>query len=398
MRRFFFLLAAATSAVAISQCPLQNMTNLVVFGDSLTDEARILYFMSHQGEAPPVGTTFPPNNQTLTGGYNWGRLVARKTGVQYYNYAVGGATCSVDVATRYFEGFNWSVPTVLEYQVPAFQMDSTLDTLYPDREPDNTVYALWIGANDLGYNAFLTDSMTPGATLTKLTECIWDSFDGIYETGGRHFILFNMMPLKHAPLYAPTEFGGPANSQYWPDKSKYNTTQYNSKLYQYTTSVNTMLEQGGIFECVIKKRWPGASLTIFDVHSLLTDVLENADDYLTSPANTTGVYHSCPAVVESPEDCVDSKQPLSSFFWYDDLHPSEQVANIIADTFIDVPPKMMDQAMLTGLSQVTLQNINLPVKHSQIEIPSFSNGVADHPGPLAWLAQAQTHAAAINLL
>ncbi|KAM0426602.1 hypothetical protein ACHAPT_008296 [Fusarium lateritium] len=333
------LIASTAAAVAVAtkpQCGLGAMTNLVTFGDSLTDEARILYFMEHGGQAPPPGTRFPPSNQTLSGGYAWGRLVANLSGAEYYNYGVGGSTCSAKIATRSFPGYNWTVPTVLEYQVPAFRQDLAVDGMYSDREPDNTVYALWIGTNDLGWNAFLSDSMAPGATLPDLVDCMWDAFDGIYETGGRHFVVFNMLPLEHAPVYAPSELGGTEHSQYWPGKSEYNVTQYNSELHQYVTSVNTVLEQGGIVEHTIKKRWPGASLTVFDVNALLTDILEDPGAYLSYPANATGVYHSCPAVGAPPEDCVDASHPLSSFFWYDDLHPTKRVVRIIAETFIKV--------------------------------------------------------------
>ncbi|RSM11668.1 hypothetical protein CEP52_002831 [Fusarium oligoseptatum] len=144
-----------------------------------------------------------------------------------------------------------------------------------------------------------------------------------------------MLPLEHAPVYSPSELGGREHSQYWPVKAEYNVTQYNSKLRQYATSVNTMLEQGGLLEHTIKKRWPGASLTVFDVNALLKDILEDPGAYLSYPANVTGVYHSCPEGA-APEDCADSSNPLSSFFWYDDLHPTERVVRIIAETFIKV--------------------------------------------------------------
>lgn len=240
--------------------------------------------------------------------------MANLSGAEYYNYGVGGATCSSKIATKIFAGYNWTVPTVLEYQVPAFQQDLAVDGMFPDRQPDNTVYAMWIGTNDLGWDAFLSDSMAPGAALSDIVDCMWKSFDGVYKAGGRHFVVLNMLPLEHAPVYALPELGGPEHSQYWPGKSEYNVTQYNSKLHQYATSVNTMLEQGGLLEHTIKKRWPGASLTVFDVNALLKDVLEDPGASLSYPANVTGVYHFCPEDA-APEDCVDSSHPLSSFFW-----------------------------------------------------------------------------------
>ena len=103
---------------------------------------------------------------------------------------------------------NASFPSVTEYEVPAFLADvawkdpeTGTNTLFgepgdeedgaarPGRRADNSVYALWIGTNDLGADAFLTDSVfRPGATVARdYADCVWDVFDALYSTGGRHF-------------------------------------------------------------------------------------------------------------------------------------------------------------------------------------------------------------------
>ncbi len=140
-------------------------------------------------------------------------------------------------------------------------------------------------------------------------------FDHIYKAGGRRFVLLNEAPLQFAPLYAAASNGGVANNQYWQNKTLYNQTEYQYKMLEYTTSVNTMFEYGVPFHLVVKKRWPGAAFAIFDVHKLLTDIYNNPAAYLDAPANATGFYHHCAPANNS--DCTNAKQPASSFLWCD---------------------------------------------------------------------------------
>ncbi|KND93313.1 Thermolabile hemolysin [Tolypocladium ophioglossoides CBS 100239] len=305
------------------------MQNLVTFGDSYTDEGRLDYFNSH-GKAPPVGSMLPASNMTFSGGYAWGRLVANATGARYYDYAVGGAMCSNDIISRRLDAINGPFPSVLEYEIPTYKEDLSYASLYPDRRADNTVYVLWIGTNDLGIDGFLGDTQGEGKVLTTFVECVWRFFDQIYATGGRRLVLMNELPLQFAPMYATPGVGGNYNDRYLRDPSAYNTTEFRNKMLAYTTSVNTMFDYGAPFYLRVQSRWPGAIFSIFDVHSLVMDVRANPSEYLTAPANITGQYRVCFA------NCVVSPEPLSSFMWYDELHPSARMEEIIAKNFIDV--------------------------------------------------------------
>ena len=163
--------------------------------------------------------------------------------------------------------------------------------LFDNRNAENTLYALWIGTNDLGYGAFLSDAQAAGATLSTFVESIWTIFDRIYETGGRHLVLFNQAPLELSPLYAPVDRGGYGDSTFWTNKTSYNTTQYSYKMLQYTTSVNALFDYGVPFQLFVERRWPGATVAIYDVHRLLREIDAEPERYLTAPANVTGVYH-----------------------------------------------------------------------------------------------------------
>ncbi|KAI0172992.1 carbohydrate esterase family 16 protein [Hypoxylon sp. FL1284] len=293
-----------------------GIENLIVFGDSYSDEGRLEYFLSHNNTPPPPGLYIPEANVTKNGGRSWPQLAAKAIGATTFNYAVTGAVCS-DI-------FPGVLPSVDEYEVPAFLADvayinpaTGTNTLYTNRTADNTVYALWIGANDLGVNAFLTDSQPAGKTLDELFKCIWPVFDNIYSAGGRKFVLFTEGPLNYAPLYASLEHGGAGDVPRWPDKESYNTTEYEQKMLEYVTLVNTVLEYGLPLQQYAKKRWPGASLSIFNVHDLIADVYHSPARYLDPPANATGYYAECPDTTQvGVVGCEVSPLPLSSFMWY----------------------------------------------------------------------------------
>ncbi|KAI0451275.1 carbohydrate esterase family 16 protein [Xylaria acuta] len=316
-----------------------GVDNLIVFGDSYTDEGRFQYFVDTDGAAPPPGTVIPTSNVTAGGGYSWPHHVSQKLGATTYNYAVSGAFCSNEIIYRYIDEVDGPIPSVIDYEVPAFKADVEYactnhnTTFLRNRTPENTVYALWIGTNDLGVNGFLLDQHRPGNTISDYDNCIWSAFDGIYSTGGRRFALFTQAPLQVSPLYTAIEHGGAGDVNYWPNKTAYDTVQYEAKMLEYTTTVNTIYDYGVPSQLLIQKRWPDASFIIFDAHQVLLDIYNAPEEYLEAPANVTGFYHTCPES-NSTDGCVNSRESLCSFLWYDSLHPSARADEIIATEFV----------------------------------------------------------------
>ena len=322
MRPCLLITGAALTAAAATCKPKKLFDNLVTFGDSYTDNGRLGYYINNGGNPPPPGEYQTVSNVTASGGLAWGQFVEQYTGAKYYDYAISGATCSNEIISRLFSAINKPFPSVIDDEIPSFKADVGYKTLYADRTSDNTVYALWIGTNDLGFGAFLTDSQAPGTNLTTFVDCIWSVFDNIYETGGRRFVLLNEAPLQVAPMYAAESAGGAGNNQYWQNKTLYNQTEYQYKMMEYATTVNTLFDYGVPFHLLVKARWPDAQFSIFNVHDLLTDIYNDPAAYLDAPANSHGFYHHCVATNNS--DCTNAGEPASSFLWYDELHPSEK--------------------------------------------------------------------------
>lgn len=327
---FSMLLAGASLAASASASTVSTAAKptkkpfdfLVTFGDSYTDNGRLGYYMGNGGNPPPPGQLHGESDVTASGGLTWNQYASRQVGAKLVDYAVSGATCSNQVISRYFSAINKDFPAVLDDELPSFVADTAYASIFPNRTAANTVYALWIGTNDLGGDAFLTENQHPGKTLTDFSECIWTAFDTIYKAGGRRFVLLNLAPLHLAPLYATLENGGFSGaSQFWAGKSQYNVTERSEKIKEYSTTLNTVFEYGAAVNTRLKSRWPKATFDLFDVHSLMTDIHSNPAAYLDAPHNSTGYFHHCSA---SGGDCVDqtSLGPLSGFMWYDELHPS----------------------------------------------------------------------------
>lgn len=309
MVRLFLLLATCGLAAAKAHGP--GFENLVVFGDSYSDEQTLQYLYQNDAQWPPPGTVLGPVNKTAsTGGYTWPRIAVDSIDANLFNFAVSGGVCSEEIVYRWFEPIKGPFPGILEGPLPAFE--SNLGTeAYSNLTADNTVYGVWIGTNDLGNGAFLTDEQQPGYVISDFIDCLWAVFDGIYALGGRRFAILNIAPLEIAPQY-DASLG--INTTYFPDHTLYNMTLLEQKLLQYTTTVNTAVGYGVPFQLLVEKRWPGVTFSIFDVHKMLLDIHDSPDEYLEAPADVQSVYRRCNP--EDSSDCEESENSLASFMWY----------------------------------------------------------------------------------
>jgi phospholipase/lecithinase/hemolysin len=334
-----------------SQWNLKNFTSLVVFGDSYTDDSRLSYFIANNGSAPPVGWVDPVSYSAADGGRTWVEYVKQYTGANLYNYAVSGAVCSNDITPRWLSSINAPFPAIKQYEIPAYVADSQYvfpnGTKFMDDPSDETVYAIWIGTNDLGVEAFLQDEQVAGTNLTTYVSCVYDQLKRVYENGGRYFVILNVAPLNQAPMYQPD--AGPDG--YWPNKTG-NYSEISGRMMEQVVTVNALYDYRTPYEVRVAESFPGASFAVYNVHDLVShctftrismvradllqfaDIIANPSEYLngSAPLNTTGFIHHCNL---ARANCTSLPSP-DSFVWYDELHPSEQTERIVAQNFVDV--------------------------------------------------------------
>ncbi|KAF1976162.1 SGNH hydrolase [Bimuria novae-zelandiae CBS 107.79] len=314
----------------------QDFKTIVTFGDSYTDENRLGYFGGHNGSPPPVGWNAGVGYKTSTGGLVWPRYASIYSNSTLYNYAVSGAVCSNNITPRTWSTINAPFPDIAGYELPAFIADSKYTapngTAFFTGTPADTVYAVWIGTNDVGNDAFLTDSQVVGKTLSDYVDCVYDVIDGLYTNGGRYFVLMNLAPLNLFPQYAIPSQGGLKSTQFFKDKLSVaggNVTEISYRMLETVDTVNSIYEYRTPFETRVNNTWPDAQVANFDVHALITDMYYNPAEYLngTAPLNVTGYVIGAGNISLSDRD---------SFMWYDELHPSEQVDRVVAREFVSV--------------------------------------------------------------
>ncbi|RPD58829.1 GDSL lipase/acylhydrolase [Lentinus tigrinus ALCF2SS1-7] len=293
--------SVALSALAVGPLPGQ-IKNLVTFGDSYTDV-----------------------DAHADGGIMWPVFAAEDGNFNLFPFAKAGATCSNNLTARPF-------PSVFESQLPLYFTEKGNGSLRLN--PEDTMYTLWIGTNDVGVGALLTGSQAPGVTVVDTVACAVNWIKVLYASGARNFIFQNMIPLETTPLYAADSWP----NRYW--TAQRNTTEWSVFMKELTTSGNEIAK---LMLQALAPTLHGAHLGLFDSHSLFADMFARPQLYLngTAPLNVTGAVHACIFQLnESTSDpgvCTDATgTDQDSFLWFDELHPSVQAERVVAKAISDV--------------------------------------------------------------
>ncbi|TBU45278.1 hypothetical protein BD309DRAFT_1079441 [Dichomitus squalens] len=233
--------AAALAPLPLAAGPAPGqIKNLVTFGDSYTD------IDGHED-----------------GGTVWPVFAAQDGNFALFPFAKVGATYSNNLTFRPF-------PSLFESQLPTYFSEKSNGSLAVLR-PENTIYTLWIGTNDVGANALLTGSQAPGVTLVDTATCAVNWVKTLYDSGARNFIFQNMIPLETTPLYAPDSY-----LNLYCDSQR-NTTEWSVFMREPTTAGNAIARLELQF---IAPTLHGAHIGLFDSHALLADMYARPKLYL----------------------------------------------------------------------------------------------------------------------
>ncbi|CAL1698361.1 unnamed protein product [Somion occarium] len=290
----FALLALVGLSSAIGPSPNQ-IKNLVTFGDSYTDVV-----------------------STGDGGVAWPIYAARDGNFKLFPFARSGATCSNNLTSVPF-------PSLFESQLPLYFSEKANGSLR--LIPDETIYTLWIGTNDVGDTALLTGHQAPGVTLVDTVSCAVNWISTLYNSGARNFLFQNMVPLQHVPLYSSDSYP----NRYW--TAQRNTTEWSLFMTELVNSGNALSK---LMLQTLAPTLHGAHIGLFDSYGLFSDIIAHPMNYLngTAPLNVTGAAHAC--VFELNEStsqtgvCTDAVGPAADSFLFDELHPSEQTDRVVA--------------------------------------------------------------------
>lgn len=176
------LLAAATTCHAAGPSSGQ-IKNLVTFGDSYTDVVSVSLHRTHTRLTAKHAKVNTGDNGTA-----WPVFAAEDGHFRLFPFARSGATCSNNITFRPF-------PSVFESQLPLFFAELRNGSL--NLIPEETLFTLWIGTNDVGANSLLTGGGAVGATVANTTMCAIDWVKTLYQSGFRNFLFQNVSEENH---------------------------------------------------------------------------------------------------------------------------------------------------------------------------------------------------------
>ena len=265
------------------------ISKVVIFGDSASDDQNL--YSGTQHLLPYEGSWFLGH---FTNGKVWNEYLTDELNLPNYNWAVAGAA-----ADDYYviPGVDSQVDSYLAYMQSA-----------PNYQPANTLFAVFIGGNDLINYGRSVDPMlaTEKTALTKLI-----------DSGARHILLLNLPPFDRAPTFVD------ANSTRTDAADiRAQILDFNAKLVTLRDSLVSQYGANGVT----------LNIHIYDTKSQVDDLLDHPAAY-----GRTNSTDSCLDLSDSSSgnyltdharraDCTDA----DTYVFWDRLHPTTASHRLIA--------------------------------------------------------------------
>lgn len=278
----------------IQATPLHN---IVVFGDSLSDNGNLYEFMKHQ--LPPS----PPYHEgRFTNGPVWIEyLVAsyfpENPAEHLQDYAYGGAGVSEE------EGAD-DVLFTLRREVNTYLM------LNNDKASEDDLYVIWIGSNN--YLAYPSDTEQ---SLKDVNLGMKHSLEQLVEKGAKHILVVNLPDLGRTP--AAVEFDSVAAMTYFSDE--------HNKL------LSTTIEE-------FKRVYPDVEWLYYDLHQAFNDVLEHPQQFgfknITDTCSQSVIEDIGKPTVLNLVAAVQpkiKKDACDGYLFFDLVHPTNLAHEILAE-------------------------------------------------------------------
>lgn len=282
------------------------LNNIVVFGDSLSDNGNLYEFMNHQLPPSP-----PYYKGRFTNGPVWiEHLVAsyfpKDPGAHLFDYAYGGAGVSEEAGDE-------DVLFTLKREVNNYL------TSHQDKASEDSLFVVWIGANN-----YLAMPSEIDKTLEDVTGGITHSLQRLAEKGAKHILVVNIPDLGNTP--AAIEF------------DSIETMTYFSKVHNAVLS-NTVT--------TLKQQFPDVEWLFFDMSEAFAEVIANPQafgfsnitqpcvDLVTDNLTKKSVINMVAAVKPKiKQDACDG------YLFFDLVHPTALAHQLLSNR----AKKMLDNA------------------------------------------------------
>ncbi|KAL1672737.1 hypothetical protein EV122DRAFT_294661 [Schizophyllum commune] len=290
-----FTILSMAAEIAVAALAKDQITNLITFGDSYTDVDLVW----------DGGIPWPKYAVQYVDASRGGDDGNSTAGLDLYPFAKSGAVCSTDITPSIYA-------SLYEKQLPAFLASEGNGTIPSTVTPDNSLYTLWIGTNDVGAWGLLTGHEIGNATVVDTVQCAvnW------------------MIPLEYAPMYLPDAYPNKFTTEIK------NATAWHLGMKELTSAGNEIAKL--LLEDLVPSL-EGAHVGLFDSHALFYDIHEHPDAYLNGTAafNVVDPTYSC--IYEELQDVTETVSCTTvegtdrdSYMWWDELHPSEQTNYVLA--------------------------------------------------------------------
>lgn len=270
------ILSALCAILFSSAIAAASLSNVVVFGDSLSDTGNFYEFSGHQ---------FPTSPPYFEGRFSNGPVWIEHLMETWFpsrpalspieNYAFGGA--AVDVQEN-------KIPMSLQQEVSHYFKD------HHEMADENSLYVVWIGANN--YLGKLED---PEKTLATVNAGIVKSLKDLADKGARHIMIMNLPDLGKSPLATEMQAEEPLS---------YLSNRHNDAL-------------AAAFE-QLKADMPQVQWIYYDVNAAFTEIRDTPERY-----GFENVSEACLSAKNNP-DC-------NRYFFFDSVHPTAYTHKLMGE-------------------------------------------------------------------
>ncbi len=294
MKRICFIVLYMICSMVFAS-PLKN---IVIFGDSLSDNGNLYEYMKHQLPVSP-----PYYEGRFTNGPVWvERLAASYFSIaqkdKLLDYAYGGAGVSQDPGDdEVLFTFNREI-------------DSYLLT-HQGQAEENSLFIVWIGANN--YLGMPEDTQQ---AIADVNAGIKNGLEKLVNKGAKHIMLLGLPDLGMTPAAIEMDLV--------------------DSLSALSLGHNTYL-QNNLKE--LQDRYPSVQWLYFDINNMMHEVIDNPDKY--GFTNTTescyqtdmapGSNQATLKMVSKVQVLKETSAACEGYLFFDLVHPSTKAHQIMAD-------------------------------------------------------------------
>ncbi|KAJ1729441.1 hypothetical protein LPJ61_003518 [Coemansia biformis] len=286
-RNVLFACAGALACASVAVAAPTSMTpNLIVFGNSLSDDGNLSNMVGGAGYW----------HGRFTNSYVWNEYTAKILGVTLVNKAIAGATSNNDITPG--DSSNITIPSFHD-QVTAWLKDNAQPGQF---HLHNDVIEVEIGGNDILGHALdlMTGALNPATFAAQLAGSIANDIEALAAAGYRNIDLWNLPAVEMAPYVVSLG----ASALVKPVIDMVNVA--------ITKAVTT----------VAAKHGGGASgIRVRDLNGLIRAALQPQVLSAMDIADTT---HAC-YVKDTSSGAVSVCSNPDQYFFYDSIHPASRM-------------------------------------------------------------------------